>query len=121
MEKQAACAAAISSSGLVASGLSSARFGQLTFCSPSVLLVVERIVPLPSIRLPFHVTSARRSVAISRSPSVVFGQAKPTFFDFRDEVVTVPRTGDCHRFRAMPPLRHDFDALGLGRSALLEL
>src|SRR3954464_13293783 len=69
MEKQAAGAAAISSSGLVASGLSSERFGQLTFCSPSLPLVVERIVPLPSIRLPCHVTSARRSVAI-KSPSV---------------------------------------------------
>jgi hypothetical protein len=65
IEKHAACAAAISSSGLVALGESSARFGQLTACSPILPLVVWVIVPLPSIKLPRHVTSALRSVAIS--------------------------------------------------------
>jgi hypothetical protein len=44
---------------------SSAREAQLTGCSPIAPLVVDVIVPLPSIRLPFQVTSARRSVAIA--------------------------------------------------------
>jgi len=34
------------------------------------VLVVESIVPLPSIRLPFQVTSARRSVAMRVPPFV---------------------------------------------------
>ena len=69
IEKQAACAAAISSSGLVLPPVASSdRAAQLTPSSPIAPLVVERIVPLPSSRLPFQVTSARRSVAMS-SPS----------------------------------------------------
>src|SRR4051812_35891499 len=65
IEKHAACAAAISSSGLVAPlCASSERAGQLIFCSPIAPLVVFVIVPLPSMRLPFHVTFALRSVAI---------------------------------------------------------
>src|SRR5439155_7781987 len=68
IEKHDACAAAISSSGLVLPPVSSSeRAAQLTARSPKAPLVVERIVPLPSIRLPFHVTSARRSVAIEVS------------------------------------------------------
>src|SRR5262249_13893952 len=43
---------------------SSERAAQLTGCSPIAPLVVFVIVPLPSMRLPFHVTSARRSVAM---------------------------------------------------------
>jgi hypothetical protein len=44
--------------------VSSERAAHETFCSPIAPLVVERIVPLPSVKPPFHVTSARRSVAI---------------------------------------------------------
>ena len=66
IEKHAACAAAISSSGLVLPPVaSSERAAQLTGSSPNAPLVVELIVPLPSIKPPFHVTSARRSVAMS--------------------------------------------------------
>src|SRR5260221_3271089 len=66
IEKHDACAAAISSSGLVLPPVaSSERAAQLTGSSPNAPLVVERIVPLPSIKLPFQITSARRSVAMS--------------------------------------------------------
>src|SRR5581483_6247436 len=76
--KQAACADAISSSGLVTPlAPSSERAGQLTVCSPIAPLVVFVIVPLPSIKLPCHVTSARRSVAIARSFSSLAGNVPP--------------------------------------------
>src|SRR5207245_11099662 len=66
IEKQEACAAAISSSGLVLPPVwSSERAAQLTASPPNAPLVVESIVPLPSIKPPFQVTSARRSVAIA--------------------------------------------------------
>ena len=68
IEKHDACAAAMSSSGLVAVGASSERLTQVTGCSPIAPLVVETIVPEPSRRLPCQTTSARRSVAIRRSP-----------------------------------------------------
>ena len=66
IEKHAACAAAISSSGLVLPPASSVeRAFQLTVCPPMTPLVDESIVPEPSSRLPFQVTSARRSVAMT--------------------------------------------------------
>jgi hypothetical protein len=46
---------------------SSERAAQLTGCSPIAPLVVFVIVPLPSRRLPVHVTSARLSVAMRLS------------------------------------------------------
>src|SRR5262245_47472851 len=65
IEKHVACAAAISSSGLVrplSSG--SERDAQVTSRPPNAPLPVESIRPEPSIRPPFHVTSACRSTAI---------------------------------------------------------
>src|SRR5918994_1184662 len=67
IEKQAACAAAISSSGLVLPPGSSVRAGQLTSSPPNAPLVTESMRPLPLIRSPCHVTSALRSVAIGSS------------------------------------------------------
>ena len=76
IEKHAACAAAISSSGLVLPPVaSSERAAQLTSSSPIAPLVVVVIVPLPSIRLPFQVTSARRSVATLLSRRLTRAQA----------------------------------------------
>src|SRR5215210_5406805 len=67
MEKQVAWAAAISSSGLVLPRVSSVRAAQVTSSPPSTPLVTLSIRPLPSIRLPCQVASARRSVAIAFS------------------------------------------------------
>jgi hypothetical protein len=56
----------MSSSGLVLPPASSVeRAFQLTVWPPIAPLVDESIVPLPSSRLPFHVTTARLSVAIT--------------------------------------------------------
>src|SRR5206468_1804931 len=61
--KQPACAAAISSSGLVP--VPSAKRELNEYCvSLSVPLWVE-IVPLPSFRLPFHTADAVRSIGLS--------------------------------------------------------
>lgn len=63
IEKQDACAAAISSSRLVLPpDASSVRAGQLTSSGPNAPEPTLSIVPDPLIRSPFHVTSARRSV-----------------------------------------------------------
>src|SRR5512133_3231400 len=64
IEKQAACAAAISSSGLVFDCASSERAVQSTSRPPIAPLVTESTRPLPLIRSPCQVTSAVRSVAI---------------------------------------------------------
>src|SRR6266540_373041 len=64
IEKQAACAAAISSSGDVLPCASSARFAQSTSSEESTPLVTLSIVPPPSIKPPCHVTDAVRSVAM---------------------------------------------------------
>jgi len=64
IEKHAACAAAMSSSGLVRPDGSSAREAHVTSRGPNAPLPTRSIVPLPLIRSPCHVTSARRSVAI---------------------------------------------------------
>src|SRR5262245_38402103 len=67
IEKQVACAAAISSSGLVLPDSSgSEREAQVTSRPPSAPLPVESIRPDPSIRPPFQVTSACRPTAIAR-------------------------------------------------------
>ena len=68
IEKHAACAAAISSSGLVRPSGSSAREAHVTSSGPNAPLSTRSIVPAPSMSEPRHVTSARRSVAIV-SPS----------------------------------------------------
>ena len=66
IEKQAACAAAINSSGLVfPPDSSSERAAQLTSSGPKAPEPTSSIVPDPLIRSPFHVTDARRSAAIS--------------------------------------------------------
>src|SRR5689334_21337600 len=64
IEKQAASAAAINSSGLVFDWASSERARQSTSRPPSAPLVTESMRPLPLIRSPCQVTSAVRSVAI---------------------------------------------------------
>src|SRR5436190_7828273 len=64
IEKQAAWAAAISSSGLVFDCPSSERARQSTSRPPKAPLVTESTRPLPLIRSPCQVTSAVRSVAI---------------------------------------------------------
>ena len=65
IEKQDACAAAISSSGLVfPPGDSSDRAAQLTSSGPNAPEPTSSIVPDPLIRSPFHVTEARRSAAM---------------------------------------------------------
>src|SRR5919198_1180602 len=63
IEKHAACAAAMSSSGLVFDCASSERARQSTSSPPIAPLVTESMRPLPLIRSPCHVTSALRSVA----------------------------------------------------------
>ena len=68
MEKQAAQAAAISSSGLVRPSGVSAREAQVTGSPPSVPLETCSIVPPPSNSDPAQVTFAVRSVAISLLP-----------------------------------------------------
>jgi REP element-mobilizing transposase RayT len=70
IEKQEACAAAISSSGLVfPPDASSERAGQLTSSCPKAPEPTSSIVPDPLIRSPFHVTDARRSAAMLAPPS----------------------------------------------------
>jgi REP element-mobilizing transposase RayT len=70
IEKHAACAAAISSSGLVfPPEASSERAAQLTSSGPKAPEPTSSIVPDPLIRSPFHVTDARRSAAMSAPPS----------------------------------------------------
>src|SRR6266545_4347195 len=64
IEKQLACAAAISSSGLVFEPASSERAFQSTSRPPIAPLVTESMRPLPLFRSPCQVTSAVRSVAI---------------------------------------------------------
>jgi REP element-mobilizing transposase RayT len=69
IEKHAACAAAISSSGLVfPPDSSSERAAQLTSSGPKAPEPTSSIVPDPLIRSPFHVTDARRSAAMSAPP-----------------------------------------------------
>jgi REP element-mobilizing transposase RayT len=73
IEKQDACAAAISSSGLVfPPDVSSVRAAQLTSSGPNAPEPTSSIVPDPPIRSPLHVTDARRSAAMSppRSPGL---------------------------------------------------
>jgi REP element-mobilizing transposase RayT len=66
IEKHEACAAAISSSGLVfPPDSSSERAAQLTSSGPKAPEPTSSIVPDPLIRSPFHVTDARRSAAMS--------------------------------------------------------
>ena len=66
IEKHDACAAAISSSGLVfPPGDSSDRASQLTSSGPNAPEPTSSIVPDPLRRSPFHVTEARRSAAIA--------------------------------------------------------
>ena len=68
IEKQDACAAAISSSGLVfPPEASSVRAAQLTSSGPNAPEPTSSIVPDPLIRSPRHVTEARRSAAMSLS------------------------------------------------------
>src|SRR5919198_6739197 len=67
IERQLACAAAISSSGLVFEPASSERARQSTSRPPIAPLETESMRPLPLIRSPFQVTSALRSVAIGLS------------------------------------------------------
>ena len=68
IEKHAACAAAISSSGLVLPpAAASERAGQLTSSGPNAPEPTSSIVPDPLIRSPFHVTDACRSAAIRAS------------------------------------------------------
>jgi REP element-mobilizing transposase RayT len=70
IEKHEACAAAISSSGLVfPPDVSSDRAAQLTSSGPKAPEPTSSIVPDPLIRSPFHVTDARRSAAMSAPPS----------------------------------------------------
>jgi REP element-mobilizing transposase RayT len=65
IEKHDACAAAISSSGLVfPPGASSERADQLTSSGAKAPEPTSSIVPDPLIRSPFHVTDARRSAAM---------------------------------------------------------
>ena len=72
IEKHVACAAAISSSGLVRPlDSSSARDAHVTASGPNAPLPTLSIVPLPPIRSPLQVTSAVRCVAIRRPPPVV--------------------------------------------------
>ena len=68
IEKHDACAAAISSSGLVLPpDASSVRAAQLTSRGPNAPEPTSSIVPEPPVRSPFHVTDARRSAAMSPS------------------------------------------------------
>src|SRR5437588_10220219 len=67
IERQAACAAAISSAGLVMPPGSSEHAGQLTSSPPKAPLVTVSMRPLPLIRSPSQVTWAVRSVAIRSS------------------------------------------------------
>src|SRR5207245_3628150 len=84
IEKQVACAAAISSSGLVRPPGSSERAGQLTSSPPSAPLDTVSMRPCPLIRSPSQVTRALRSVAIRSSlecrlhryPSACFDQRR---------------------------------------------
>ncbi len=69
IEKQDACAAAISSSGLVRPFGSSVREAHVTSRGPNAPLPTRSIVPLPLKRSPFQVTSARRSAAMRFLPS----------------------------------------------------
>jgi REP element-mobilizing transposase RayT len=70
IEKHAACAAAISSSGLVfPPDASSERAAQLTSSGPKAPEPTSSIVPDPLVRSPFHVTDPRRSAAMSAPPS----------------------------------------------------
>ena len=62
IEKQAACAAAISSSGLVRPSGSSAREAQVTSSGPNAPLPTLSIVPAPSSSEPDQVTFAVRSL-----------------------------------------------------------
>src|SRR5687768_1663125 len=65
MQKQAACAAAISSSGLVVDTPSRlVRASQLTGISGAALLLI-RTRPLPSARLPCHVACALLAALIA--------------------------------------------------------
>src|SRR5690606_2279985 len=63
IEKQLACAAAISSSGLVLPAVRSVREAQVTSCSPGAPLPVVK-VPRPDARSPCQVTDAVLSAAI---------------------------------------------------------
>src|SRR3954447_25309174 len=64
IEKHAACAAAMSSSGLVSDPTSSDRAAQSTSSPPIAPLETESMRPFPLIRSPCQVTSAVRSVGI---------------------------------------------------------
>ena len=64
IEKQAECAAAMSSSGLVFPSGSSAREAHVTSRGPNAPLPASWIVPEPSIRVPRQVVLIVRSVAI---------------------------------------------------------
>src|SRR5439155_20381274 len=68
IEKQDACAAAISSSGLVRPLGSSARDAHVTSSVPNAPLPAPTIVPAPRIRSPRHVPLAVRSVAMPLLP-----------------------------------------------------
>src|SRR5205823_2148467 len=81
IERQVACAAAISSSGLVMPLGSSERAGQLTSSPPTAPLDTVSILPLPLIRSPSHVTWALRSVAIRSSLECRLHRHPPACFD----------------------------------------
>src|SRR5438874_10297534 len=68
IEKHEACAAAISSSGLVRPCSSGSEREAHVMSSPSIApLPVKSILPVPFRRFPLQVTSARRSAAIHSS------------------------------------------------------
>jgi hypothetical protein len=68
MEKHAAWAAAISSSGLVSPLSSPVRAAQVTGSGPNSLLPTLSIVPFPPARSPVQVTRAVFSAAIAVPP-----------------------------------------------------
>ena len=109
IEKHVACAAAISSSGLVNSALSLERAAHETSCSPILPVVVDVILPLPSVRLPFHVTSALRSVAtyVPSSSSALTVTSTPAFFSSVEngQPASAAATFSCHSSAERPGTR----------------
>jgi hypothetical protein len=82
MEKQLACAAAISSSGLVLAPASSVRARQLTGNGPATPLA-SVVWPLPSVSVPSQVALARRRIAMMVPPVARRGRRRRSVSPWR--------------------------------------
>ena len=116
IEKQDACAAASSSSGLVFGSVSSFRASQVSSSSGSCPLVDDMILPSPSIRPPIHSTSTCLCVAIyaitsTRRSAGVSAPRDPTPHEARE---SRPRAG-----RAPARASSIFAARGPGASRII--